>query len=93
MTIERWISGIKATATDWYDKRNLYFEVECYRPGQSMSQPPAWSKAFLLPIENWPTVQNFFDSVTNALAMENDTRKMLSKYVNGKCVVRNGVAQ
>lgn len=93
MTIERWTSGYNVTATDWYDKRNIYFEIAYYRPGQSMSQPPVWSKAFLLPIENWPIVQNYFDSVTNTLAIETDERKMLSMYVNGKCVVRNGAAQ
>lgn len=90
MNIERWTSGYKATAQDWYDHKNIWFEVEYYKPGQSLSAPPVWSKSFLLPIENAQTVQSYFDSVTNALARETDERKMLSMYQNGKKIIENG---
>ena len=90
MNIERWISGYKATAADWYDGKNIYFEVEYYSPGQSVSAPPVWSKSYLLPIENAQTVQEYFDSVTNALAMNTDERKMLAMYKNGTKIIGNG---
>lgn len=90
MNIERWTSGYKATASDWYDGKNIYFCVEYFRPGQRVSAPPVWSKSFLLPTENESTIRNYFDSVVNTLAMETDERKMLSAYRDGKKVIENG---
>ncbi len=90
MNIERWIGGCYATAQDWYDKKNIYFGIEYYRPGQARSAGPVWSKSFLIPIEEEQKIRNYFDSIARGLMQETDERRMLSWYQNGKQIVQNG---
>lgn len=44
MYIDKWVSGYKVRAFPWIDHETIYFNVEYYRPGQSLHQPPVWEK-------------------------------------------------
>ena len=44
MEIDAWVSGYKVRSFPWIDGKTIYFNVQYYRPGQSLSQPPVWSK-------------------------------------------------
>lgn len=44
MEIDRWIGLHKVRAFPWIDGKRIYFNVQYYRPGQSIEKPPAWDK-------------------------------------------------
>lgn len=44
MEIDRWIGPYKVRAVPWIDAKRLYFNVQYYRPGQSIEKPPVWDK-------------------------------------------------
>jgi hypothetical protein len=44
MEIDTWVDGYKVRSFPWIDGKTIYFNVQCYLPGQSLSQPPAWDK-------------------------------------------------
>lgn len=44
MEIDGWFSGYKVRSFPWIDGKTIYFNVQCFAPGQSVSQPPAWDK-------------------------------------------------
>src|SRR5574344_2821528 len=44
MEIDTWVDGYKVRSFPWIDGKAIYFNVQCYLPGQSLSQPPAWDK-------------------------------------------------
>lgn len=91
MKIERWVSGYKAVAEDWFDGNSIYFSVEYFRPGQSVNSGPEWSKAFLIPKHEENKISEYFDSVAVNLALETDERRMLAWYVGKTKIVENGV--
>lgn len=90
INIERWIGSMKVTVQDWYDDKSIYFCIEAYQPGQSISKGPAWSKSFLLPWSMEQTIRDYFSSVVDGLAAETDERKFLSYYSGGILRVQNG---
>ena len=63
MNIDRWVEGYKVLAFNWIDGKNIYLHIEYYRPGTSLSKPPAVEKSFLIPLEYESTVANFISSV------------------------------
>lgn len=44
MEIDTWIAGCKVRSFPWVDGKNIYFHVEYYQPGQSLSKPPVWER-------------------------------------------------
>ena len=44
MKIDTWIAGCKVRSFPWVDGKNIYFHVEYYKPGQSLSKPSAWER-------------------------------------------------
>ena len=42
--IDTWIDGYKVTACPWVDGKTIHFNVQYFRPGQSLSQPPIFDK-------------------------------------------------
>ncbi|MCI9431279.1 MAG: hypothetical protein HFF70_02475 [Oscillospiraceae bacterium] len=44
MEIDTWINGCKVRGFPWVDGQNIYFHVEYYKPGQSLSKPPVWER-------------------------------------------------
>jgi hypothetical protein len=48
MEIDDWIEGYKVRSFPWIDGKRIYFNVQYYKPGQSLSQPPAFEKTVYL---------------------------------------------
>jgi hypothetical protein len=44
MEIDNWISGYKVRSFPWIDKKHIYFNVQYFKSGQSIQQPPIWDK-------------------------------------------------
>lgn len=44
MEIDGWFSGYKVRSFPWIDGKTIYFSVQCFAPGQSLSQPPVLDK-------------------------------------------------
>lgn len=44
MEIDNWFGSCKVRAFPWIDGKRIYFNVQCYAPGQSISKPPVWDK-------------------------------------------------
>lgn len=44
MEIDTWVDGCKVRSFPWIDGKKIYFNVQYFRPGQSLSQPPVWDK-------------------------------------------------
>ena len=44
MNIDGWIAGYKVRSFPWIDGKRIYFNVQYFKPGQSIQQPPAFDK-------------------------------------------------
>ena len=44
MNIDKWIGSFKIRSFPWIDGKRIYFNVQYYKHGQSISNPPAWDK-------------------------------------------------
>jgi len=67
MNIDAWVAGYKVRAFDWVDRKNIYMHIEYYKPGSSLSQPPAVEKSFLISREEEVKVRNYLHSVVVGL--------------------------
>ncbi|MFR1804772.1 MAG: hypothetical protein ACLSWS_22485 [Faecalispora jeddahensis] len=70
MEIDAWVSGYKVRSSPWIDGKTIYFNVQCYQPGQSLSQPPAWDKTVYITdnATGRDMVENFTSSLTEHVA-------------------------
>lgn len=48
MELNKWVGGCKVHASPWIDKKNIYVNVQYFKPGQSIYQPPVWEKRALI---------------------------------------------
>lgn len=44
MNIDTWIDGCKVRSFPWVDGKTIFFNVQYYVPGQSLSEPPVWDR-------------------------------------------------
>lgn len=44
MEIDDWVEGYKVRSFPWIDGKRIYFNVQYFAPGQSISRPPVWDK-------------------------------------------------
>ena len=44
MEIDDWIEGYKVRSFPWVDGKTIYFNVQYFAPGQSITQPPVFDK-------------------------------------------------
>lgn len=44
MRFEKWEGNCKVVAFPWIDGQNIYVNVQYFRAGQSVMQPPVWDK-------------------------------------------------
>lgn len=66
--IDTWVAGgYKVRAFDWVDEKNIYIHIEYYRPGASLSAPPAIEKSFLIPLEEEAKLNNYLHSIVVGL--------------------------
>lgn len=70
MEIDAWIGGYKVRSFPWIDGKTIYFNVQYYRPGQSLSQPPVWSKTVYITndVAGRDMVENLAASLTEHVA-------------------------
>ncbi|WP_020074083.1 hypothetical protein [Faecalispora sporosphaeroides] len=70
MEIDAWIGGYKVRSFPWIDGKTIYFNVQYYRTGQSLSQPPVWSKTVYITndVAGRDMVENLAASLTEHVA-------------------------
>jgi len=67
MNIDTWVAGYKVRAFDWVDGKNIYMHIEYYKPGASLSQPPAVEKSFLIAKEDEAKIRDCLHSIVIGL--------------------------
>ena len=67
INIDQWVQNYKVRAFDWIDEKNIYLHIECYKPGASISQPPALEKSFLIPKEEETKIREYLHSIVIGL--------------------------
>jgi len=70
MDTDTWVSGYKVRSFPWVDGKTIYFNVQCFLPGQSLSQPPVWDKTVYITdnAAGRNMVANFAHSLTEYIA-------------------------
>lgn len=70
MDIDTWVGGYKVRSFPWIDGKTIYFNVQCYLPGQSLSQPQVWDKTVYITDDaaGRDMVKNFAPSLTEYVA-------------------------
>ena len=48
MEIDKWVSGYKVRSFPWVDEKRIYFNVQYFKPGSSLSRPPAFDKSVFI---------------------------------------------
>ena len=68
--LDKWIGLYKVRSFPWIDGENIYFNVQYYAPGQSLSKPPVWDKTVYITdnVAGRELVSNFTDSLVNHVA-------------------------
>lgn len=65
MEINKWVNSCKVQSFPWIDGKLIYFNVQYYAPGQSISKPPAWDKTVY--ITNNEAGRNLVYNLTDSL--------------------------
>lgn len=65
MEINKWIGSYKVRAFPWIDGKRIYFNVQYFKPGQSIQKPPAWDKTVY--ITDNPNGQHLVHDLTHSL--------------------------
>lgn len=70
MEIDKWIGPHKVRSFPWIDGKRIYFNVQYYAPGQSVTKPPAWDKTVYVTdnAQGKRLVYDFTDSLVNHIA-------------------------
>ena len=70
MNFEKWVDGYKVHVMDWIDGKSIYINVQYFKPGSSLSQPPAMEKtAYITDNKKGRNmVQNFLSTLVNFIA-------------------------
>lgn len=67
MEIDTWVAGYKVRAINWVDGKSIYLNIAYYRPGSSLSRPPAVEKSVLIPLEEEHLLRSHLDSIVVGL--------------------------
>lgn len=70
MEIDTWVAGYKVRAFPWIDGKRIYFNVQYFRPGQSLERPPAFDKSVYITANDagMNLLHNYLDSLTEHVA-------------------------
>lgn len=73
MNLEKWVDGYKVHVTDWIDGKNIYINIQYFKPGSSLYQPPAMEKtAYITNNDKGKNmVQNFLSTLVNFIVRSN----------------------
>jgi hypothetical protein len=74
--IDKWISSYKVRSFEWIDGKRIYFNVQYYAPGQSISKPPVWDKTVY--ITNNEAGQRLINNFTHSLVEHVAQMKILN---------------
>ena len=68
--IDEWVDGYKVRSFPWVDGKNIYFNVQYYKPGQSIQKPPVFDKTvYITDNENGNRlIDNFTSSLVGMVA-------------------------
>lgn len=68
MNIDTWVHGCKVRVFPWIDGKNLYMNVQWFKPGSRLSDP-AWERSLLITDnpEARYMLTNFLDSIVAAV--------------------------
>lgn len=84
MRIDSWIEGYKVEAFDWFDGKSIYINIQCFRPGQSITSRPVFDKSFWIDKQDENIVRNFTSSIVLALAKMEPIKDSVIRISNGK---------
>lgn len=89
MEIDTWVDGCKVRSFPWIDGKHIYFNVQHFRPGQALSQPPVWSKTVYITDDSAgrDMVINLMHSLVNYVAglqIPEGRKVILTAYGRGK---------
>ena len=65
MELDSWVGGYKVRAFPWIDGKRIYFNVQYFKPGQSIRKPPVWDKTVY--ITDNPAGQQLVSDFTHSL--------------------------
>lgn len=70
MEINKWIGSFKIRSFPWIDGKRIYFNVQYFKPGQSIEKPPVWDKTVYITdnAEGRRLVCNFTHSLVEHVA-------------------------
>jgi hypothetical protein len=70
MELDKWIGAYKIRSFPWIDGKRIYFNVQYYKSGQSISRPPVWDKTVYITDNEAgrKLVYEFTDSLVNHVA-------------------------
>jgi hypothetical protein len=70
MELDKWIGAYKIRSFTWIDGKRIYFNVQYYKSGQSISRPPVWDKTVYITDNEAgrKLVYEFTDSLVNHVA-------------------------
>ena len=66
MELNKWFGSYKIRSFPWVDGKRIYFNVQCYAPGQSIEKPPVWDKTVY--ITDNAAGQRLVNELTHSLA-------------------------
>ena len=65
MELDEWFGPYRVRSFPWIDGKRIYFNVQYYTSGQSISKPPAWDKTVY--IVNNEAGQKLINDFTHSL--------------------------
>ena len=65
MELDEWVGPYRVRSFPWIDGKQIYFNVQYYASGQSISKPPAWDKTVY--IVNNEAGQKLINDFTHSL--------------------------
>lgn len=70
MEIAKWIGLYKIRSFPWMDGKRIYFNVQYYKPGQSVEKAPVWDKTVYITdnTAGRQLVYDFTDSLVHHIA-------------------------
>ena len=76
MYLQEWHHGCRVTVSDWIGKDNdgekpIRIDIEYFKPGASLSGPPAWEKNIICPRREEAKIYSFLDSIAYNACINN----------------------
>lgn len=67
--IDTWVAGCKVRGFDWIDGNHLYFNIQYFNSGSSLSQAPALEKSVLMEKtpHNEKIIKEYLHSLINGI--------------------------